>query len=231
MEKIEYLSFDDYKKSANDFIKSVGMSNSKNLPLDIEMMIEKNGHNIVSFQDLQKDFKIKGMVIKTTIGFDIGVDSYHYMNEKEEFYYKFTLAEEMAHILIHLAFFDEADSKENAIKIHNNLGENEYKIMENQAKNVANCLLLPDWLFDDYVMDYVEQNIDKLKEMYYTAKEQTQPFIDDGSFEPNIVEKRISEYISRKLSTKLKLSEWVIHYTIFKRYPLLINKILLRFEK
>lgn len=229
MEKIKYLSFDDYKRIANDFIKSVGMSNSEKLPLNIEMMIEKNGHNIVPKLKLLEVAHTRGSVFKTPDGFDIGIDLYHY--ENEEFSYKFTLAEEMAHILIHSYLFEEVDSPHKVAIIYKGIGENEYKIMENQARNVANCLLLPDWLLDDYVMDYVEQNIDKLKQMYYTAKEHAQPFIDSGRLKSNVVEERTSEYIAKKLSTKLKLSEWVIHYTIFKRYPLLINKILLRFEK
>ena len=58
--------------------------------------------------NLKKDFDIRGVVIKKRAGFDIGIDYDHYMEGRQELYYRFTIAEELAHILVHSDYFDLA---------------------------------------------------------------------------------------------------------------------------
>ncbi|NPV01774.1 MAG: ImmA/IrrE family metallo-endopeptidase [Brevinematales bacterium] len=209
---IRKMSYEDYRRTAYAFIEKVGMNNCTDLPLDIEIMIDIAGHNIIGIHDLRKRFRTKGVVLKTIDGFDIAIDYDHWMGEKDEIYYRATLAEELAHILIHSYLYDKAKTLEDSIRVKNGKNDEEYKIQEQQARNVASFLLLPDWIFNEYVLKHIEKNIDFYKKEYFFDKE-------------NLI-----YAISVKLEKELCLSSYWISNIILYRYPnLLIDKILEQF--
>ena len=92
------------------------------------------------------------------------------------------------------------------------MDDEEYGKLEGQAKAVANCLLLPHFLFDDYVIEYVKTNEAEIKKSYYYDKAD------------------LSNQLAIKLSAKLGLSVAVVRIVILKRWPdLLIDKIIVLF--
>ena len=101
MFKFKKLQFKDYKIIAEKFLK-LNPYGQKKFPTDIEVLITKSGFKFDTELDLLKQYGVKGLVAKNTKikgDFKILLDENHYSNQ--EFYYPFTMAEELSHIILH----------------------------------------------------------------------------------------------------------------------------------
>ncbi len=193
------------KDISENFLKKNNFRNGI-IPTDIEILIEKSGIIIEAIDDLRKDFSVKGLVAKDVRDdgrVKIFIDARHY--EEDTFEYKFTLAEELAHILLHMDFYDGINDVEDYIRKYKSIDDYNYRIFEQQARNLASFLLLPETETNKYVIRFIDDNVEDYKPINFQSA-------DDFS-------NRISILISRKL----KLSHHVIYWTITKRYP---NKII-----
>jgi Zn-dependent peptidase ImmA (M78 family) len=76
----------------------------------------------------------------------IYIDEEQYLSAS--FRVRFTLAEELAHILLHVPLFQGKSSKE-IEELRDNISDTEYQAMERQAKHLAGCLLMPPAVFRD----------------------------------------------------------------------------------
>lgn len=189
------------KDISEDFIRNNNIK-IKALPTDIELLIEKSGIIIESINDLLKEFSVKGLVtkdVKNRGKIKIFIDSKHY--EEDEFEYKFTLAEELAHSLLHIDLYDNINDVENYIRIYKSISEEDYRKYEQQARNLASFLLLPEKEFNKYVLDYIDSRIDEFQEINFQSAED------------------FADKLSNLISKKLVLSHHVIYWTMAKRYP------------
>jgi len=189
------------KDISEDFIRNNNIK-IKALPTDIELLIEKSGIIIESINDLRKEFSVKGLVtkdVKNRGKIKIFIDSKHY--EEDEFEYKFTLAEELAHSLLHIDLYDNINDVENYIRIYKSISEEDYRKYEQQARNLASFLLLPEKEFNKYVLDYIDSRIDEFQEINFQSAED------------------FADKLSNLISKKLVLSHHVIYWTMAKRYP------------
>lgn len=207
--RIKYIKFTEYREIAHAFLKIVGIDKSSPFPLELDLLIDKAGYRIEAITHLKKDFGVKGCVIKRKGGtFIIGIDSDHYMNEEK--YYPFTLAEEVGHILAHGYLYDEVNSLEDAVDLLCHIDDDDYRIMEQQARNVGSNILLPSFLFDPFVIDFCQKNkADLLKERFYDKWE-------------------LSDYLADRISRRINISKQPIFFSISKRFPgpLLIDRII-----
>lgn len=207
--EIKKIPFKDYHIIANTLLKEHGLLDCKNIPIDIELLIDKMNINIIPLKNIKKEYGVRGLVIKKVQGFDIGIDEDHWMDERNELYFRFTLAEELSHIILHSNIFNNINGIDSYIKLIKNISDDDYKNMEQQARVLAGCLLLPAHLFDDYVLKYVEIDLENIKKYKFIEKEE------------------LSYHIADKIHKSLKLSIHVVFKIINKRYPnLLIDKIL-----
>jgi Zn-dependent peptidase ImmA (M78 family) len=206
--KIKYIKYAEYREIAHAFLKNVGIDKNNRFPLDLDILIDKAGYRIEAITNLKKDFGVKGCVIKRKGGtFIIGIDSHHYMNEDK--YYPFTLAEELGHILAHGYLYEEINSLEDAIALLCHVSDSDYRMMEQQARNVGSNILLPSFLFDPFVLDYYHQHVAEIKK---------ERFYDKWDF---------ADYLAERISKNINISKQPIFYSILKRYPepLLIDRI------
>ena len=190
-----------YKEIAENFLKEKNFSKGI-IPTDIEMLIEKSGIIIEAIDDLRKDFSVKGLVAKDVK--DVGrikifIDTRHY--EEDTFEYRFTLAEELAHILLHMDFYEGINDIEDYIKKYKSIDDENYRKYEQQARNLASFLLLPEKEFNDEVIDFIDANIEDYKIFNFQSAED------------------FSDKISNLISKKYELSHHVIYTTIVSRYP------------
>jgi len=195
------ITYERYKEIAENFLEKHNFRKGI-IPTDIEMLIKKSGIVIVAFDGLKKDYSVKGLVakdVKNDGPVKIFIDARHY--EEDEFEYKFTLAEELGHILLHFDFYDRVHTVDDYIKISNSINDDDYRRFEQQARNIASFLLLPQKEFNEYVIGWIEKNIEKLIGFNYESPE------------------NFSEIISRALSRDIVLSQHVISRTIINRYP------------
>ena len=207
--KVKPIKFKEYREIAHAFLKNVGVDSNTKFPLEMDLLIDKAGYRIEAITNLKRDFGVKGCVIKRKGGvFIIGIDSGHYMNEDK--YYPFTLAEELGHILSHGYLYDEINRVQDAIDFLCNLSDADYRMMEQQARNVGSNILLPSFLFDLFVLDFCKQNVSEIKKEHYYDRWD------------------LADSISEKVSKKLNISKQPVFYSILKRYPepLLIDRII-----
>lgn len=199
----------DFKKFTYVQLKEISESFLKKnkfrkgiIPTDIEILIEKSGIIIEAFDDLRKDFSVKGLVakdVKDDGRIKIFIDTRHY--EEDAFEYKFTLAEELAHILLHMDFYEGISDVDDYIKKYKSIGDEDYRKYEQQARNLASFLLLPEKEFNEEVIAFIDANIEDYKIFNFQSPED------------------FSDKISNLISKKYELSHHVIYRTIVSRYP------------
>ncbi|MCX6923483.1 MAG: ImmA/IrrE family metallo-endopeptidase [Verrucomicrobia bacterium] len=105
--------------------------------LRLEAAIESYGYQIFAVPGLAE---VAEAYVPIKQGY-IFVDEEQYMNA-ETFRWRFSLAEELAHILIHRPLF-QGMSVDQIIEFQNKLTDDEYLTMEREAKYLAGCLLMP----------------------------------------------------------------------------------------
>jgi len=110
--------------------------------VDIERLIlEKFKLKIESFTDLRRRWDAYAFIDTTAKVIFIDAEL---MNEARfEKKYRFTLAEELAHFLIHRELFVHCHTVENRLKIEEMLDERTEAYMESNAKALASAILMP----------------------------------------------------------------------------------------
>ena len=110
--------------------------------VDIERLIlEKFKLKIESFADLRRRWDTYAFIDTTSMVIFIDADL---MNEiRLEKKYRFTLAEELAHFLIHRYLFANCRTIEGRMKIEEMLDERTRAYMESNAKALASAILMP----------------------------------------------------------------------------------------
>lgn len=110
--------------------------------VDIErLVLEKFKLNIETFVDLRRRWDAYAFI--DTTGAVIFIDA-DLMNEARlDRKYRFTLAEELAHFLIHRQLFANCRTIEGRMKIEETLDERSRAYMESNAKALASAILMP----------------------------------------------------------------------------------------
>ena len=112
------------------------------IPVEIEPILEKSGFNLVPHPGLRRNYRTEGVLVydritkKWSIWFDEALLDF-------EPRYRFTLAEEMSHYLLHKDIFLAGDTVEDCIEIYASLNNEEYHSIERNAKHLAAKLLIP----------------------------------------------------------------------------------------
>ncbi len=110
--------------------------------MDIERLIlERFGMKIATFADLKSRWDTYAFIntTATVIFIDAGL-----MNEARfERKYRFTLAEELAHFLVHRDLFAQCRTIEARLRIEGLLDEQTRAFMESNAKALASAILMP----------------------------------------------------------------------------------------
>lgn len=198
--KIRNYSYEEYQRIANRFLKENGIDENSNFPFEIDVLAEKAGYEIKPIPLLKKDFGVKGCIAKIRGGsFKIIIDSDHYM--EEEFYFPFTIAEEIGHILLHDHIYDNVENIKDAIDFHFSVSNRDYRIMEQQARNVGSFILLPSFLLNRFLLNYCKKNEKEIRKIsFYDIYD-------------------LSDFIASNISHQLCISKKVIELTLSTRYP------------
>jgi hypothetical protein len=200
MAGVPYYSFFDYKVLASQFLRRHGFPKGNSLPVDIEVLLDKAGIQIHPVDRMYQDFGVKGAVLKTPVGYAIAIDANHYESESQEFYFRFTLAEELSHILLHEKLIAGISTLDEVLKFHASLNDEDYKWIEQQARSMASQLLLPSQVFDQYVVDWVREHLEEIQATEFFNKDE------------------LAAFIAERMYKVLKLSRDVVRHSL-KRPP------------
>ncbi len=140
MTKIPIYSYEDLRKKADDFLLTYNPSGT--IPIPIEEIVEFEFNiNIVPVLALQREFEVEGFTSSDLK--NIYVDEYVYTDHLNR--YRFTLAHEIGHIILHKNLYSEnrfssiAEWKE----FINSMTEGEHGWLEYQGYAFAGLILVP----------------------------------------------------------------------------------------
>jgi Zn-dependent peptidase ImmA (M78 family) len=112
--------------------------------VDIELIIEEQlGWQIVALEGLMENYSIEAYVSK---GNTLYMDPY--LIDWQERRYRFTLAEEVSHFLIHKDIYANCKNLEEHLERYEQITGQEYWRMERNAKYLASAILMPSDIFE-----------------------------------------------------------------------------------
>lgn len=124
--------------------------------VDVEgLILGKHKLQIEAFVDLRRKWDTYGFL--NVDGDRIYVDADLMDDEYEEKKYRFTLAEELAHYLIHRNVLSKCKSVEERVRFERSLGDDVMDRMDRQAKALASAILMPKFLFEPLVESLAEK--------------------------------------------------------------------------
>ena len=204
---LPHVSFQQNAKMANQFMARHHFPRGNELPQDIENLIDRVGCDIGTVKNLFINFGVKGSILKRkTCGFAVVIDDDHY--EKEEFYYRFTLAEELAHVVLHSTIFINSVNLEAHSKLIMALDDEEYHSMESQARVMASHFLFPHPLFKNFMFDWVNTHLTEIKA--------------HDCFDKN----ELANFIAVSTCRQLLVSRQVVYHTLMRFPDAVIDAIL-----
>lgn len=126
------------------------------LPVDIELITERDlGIQIIPFASLQLLYGIEAFI--TLSRKTIYVDPFLMDLDQNERRYRFTIAEEVAHGIIHQDLFKGIKKPEDYLALYNQLNPETYRWMDRNAKYLAGAILMPGNLFEAKATELFQQ--------------------------------------------------------------------------
>jgi len=157
--EVPYYSYAEIKNRAYEFLRKYHSSLS--LPIPIEEILEFEFKiNIVPLPRLHRDHEIDGFISSDLT--TISVDEFVYESRLGR--YRFTLAHEAGHIILHKKFFKEHvfSTIKGWKEFAQSISIREYSFLETHANNFAGLILVPPTpllkLFDESVKAAEEAN-------------------------------------------------------------------------
>lgn len=154
--KAPHLSYEKIRAIASEFLAKYHSTGSIPVPIEhiIELQLEVD---IVPYPRLRKDFDAEGMLSNDMA--TIYVDDY--VMNKHENRYRFTLAHEIGHRILHRELYEQTSfsTPDEWISVQDSIDSNEYGWFEWQAYAFAGLTLVPiDQLIDQYrkAVDWAE---------------------------------------------------------------------------
>jgi len=138
--KVDYLTYGRIGKISDDLLNKYNLG--KKIPIDIEKLFDNILQiNIIPFPGLYKDFDINAFTSSNLE--KIYIDEYLYLNLEPQ--YRFTLAHELGHIILHKYFYEQfkIKDKDSYIDFLSSVDETEYGHLEYQANCFAGHFLVP----------------------------------------------------------------------------------------
>jgi len=124
--------------------------------VNIERLVQETfGLKIIAFHELSRRWKTYAFI--DTAGKAVFVDADLIDNVKLEKKYRFTLGEELAHLLIHPTIFANCTTIEQRLALEEELTDVRRDRMENNARALASAILMPEAT----VRPYIEQALPK----------------------------------------------------------------------
>jgi hypothetical protein len=208
------IPFTEYESVANALLRKHGISERDLLPIDPETLIRKEGLVLNTSLPLHKLFGIRGCVVKKNGRLEICIDEYHYMNEPESCL--LTIGEELGHCILHLQDFEKIRSISDWMRVVV-ANRAQSRFIENQARMVGCHILLPTFIFGDFLVDWVGKNLKSVEAF-------RNPTID-----------LLLDNLATLLEDEIPLSHWILNIAlgrwsdrpidrVTKAYPQLLQK-------
>lgn len=137
---LRFFAYEEIRQLVEKYAARHGFG--RDIPVDIEKLVDNVlAINVIPFPSLYRSFEINAFVSNDLQ--KIYIDEYLYTNLEPQF--RFTLAHELGHMVLHGDLFRESkiESVASYIDFVSGLGEDEYKLIEAQANDFAGLFLVP----------------------------------------------------------------------------------------
>lgn len=142
---VKWLKPSAIENAAWEFLKQ-NKSHEK-IPVNVELIAEKNGINIIELPELQRSASIEGFI--TSDFSSIYIDQSISRNVPVRG--RFTIAHELGHMVLHNDIYSKYSfsSITDWIEFQEEINEKTYGSIEWQGYSFAGCLLVPKFFLDD----------------------------------------------------------------------------------
>lgn len=160
--KVSYISYEEIERIANETLKKYGYENYCPVPIE-EILDNQLNINIVPVPDLFRTFEINAFTTYDRKG--IHVDEYLYTNLERS--YRFTLAHELGHIILHGCVFEltKIRSIGDWKQFIKDIEESDYRRLEIQANNFAGVFLVPSKVLEENFNREITNFKDEMKKV------------------------------------------------------------------
>lgn len=143
--KIKYFSPEELEAIASRFIEVYNKPPDL-IPIEIDLLIERDLEiHVLPFIGLQENHGLEAYLAlgcKT-----IYVDNYYMDLDKMERRYRFTLAEEAGHLILHSDLFRGVKTVDEYMAVSDDIGLGETRKMQSDARRLAGAILMPAEIF------------------------------------------------------------------------------------
>ena len=149
------------KKAAEFHAKHAKLcGNPVRIPVNIELIVEKGGDfaNLLPVNNLKQEHDTYGCLVRDAGSGKMIVAVDEYMAENNETTYRFTLAEEVAHFILHGEIFREATSIQSWTALCSAITPRLYWQMDRNAKYLAGALLMPQEPLNRHVREAYQKH-------------------------------------------------------------------------
>jgi Zn-dependent peptidase ImmA (M78 family) len=171
----------------------------KQTPIPVEEIAEFDlGLNIIPVNRLKADFDIDGFISSNFTNLYVDLDTY----EKIQTRYRFTLAHEIGHCVLHKEIFEnfEFDSMEEWKRFVSEMDEDKRGWLEYQGYSFAGCLLVPKVALESAFDNLIEEFSTKIRK----AKEYVPERATYAEYVIEIIAARIAPEFDVSLETVKK---------------------------
>jgi len=146
---VKWLDKSVIEDAAWDFLKK--NNSHKSIPINVELIAEKNGIDIIEIPNLQRRLGVDGFITKDFSG--IYVDQMTSQNVPVRC--RFTVAHELGHMVLHSDVYSQIglSSVEEWFDFQDTINCKQYGYIETQGSIFAGCLLAPKILLDKCFAD------------------------------------------------------------------------------
>jgi hypothetical protein len=164
---LRFFSYDEIRNIAEDYACRHGLD--KVIPVDVDKLVDNLlGIDIIPFPSLYRSFEINAFISNDFR--KVYIDEYLYLNLEPQ--YRFTLAHELGHMVLHGAYFKQfrIDSIASYIEFVSGIGEDEYKLIETQANYFAGLFLVPAAVLKKYFLEQAGEIVRFISSRYKGLK-------------------------------------------------------------
>jgi len=112
-------------------------------PIDIEVILERMGAEIIPLPNLARDHGVVGLLSRSERGDQFAVFVDARVCEEQETRYRFTVAEECAHMCLHASVYENVHTLAAATRFYLGLTGDEHWVLDRNAKYLAGAILIP----------------------------------------------------------------------------------------
>jgi len=156
--KAPFLPYENIKPIADDILSKYHQP--LEIPIPVDLIAERDfGLSIIPSHEMQNVYGVEGFLSRDCSC--VNVDQY--VMENRYYKYRFTIAHEIGHLVLHRDLYDNAkyETIEEWIAFVNQIGAEEYGWAERQAYWFAGVLLLPPNVFAVKFSEYVARAVEQ----------------------------------------------------------------------